>query len=80
MTKKILTALATLAIASGSIVSSSATTEAVAMIYNPTYCILFLPFLCFPPTPHRHGYHSHYGSYHTHHGSVYHGTAHTSHR
>ena len=56
MTKKILAAVAALAIATGSIVSSAATSEAAAMTYNPTYCVLFLPFLCFPPppAPHKH--------------------------
>lgn len=56
MTKKILAAVAALAIATGSIVSSAATAEAAAMTYNPTYCVLFLPFLCFPPppAPHKH--------------------------
>ncbi len=56
MTKKILAAVAALAIATGSIVSSAATAEAAAMAYNPTYCVLFLPFLCIPPppAPHKH--------------------------
>ena len=27
------------------------------MTYNPTYCILFLPFLCLPPPPARHHHH-----------------------
>lgn len=56
MTKKILAVATALAIATGSIVSSAATAEAAAMTYNPSYCILFLPFLCFPPAPapHKH--------------------------
>jgi hypothetical protein len=63
MTKKILAAVAALAIATGSIVSSAATAEAAAMTYNPSYCVLFLPFLCFPPppAPHKHkAAHKHY--------------------
>ncbi len=51
MTKTILAGATALAIATGSIVSSAATAEAAVAPYNPTYCILFLPFLCMPPTP-----------------------------
>jgi hypothetical protein len=61
MTKKIMAAAAAIAITAGSIVSTAATAEAHAvntMSYNPTYCVLFLPFLCLPhPTvaaPHHH--------------------------
>ena len=57
MTKTILAGAAAFAIATGSIVSSTATASA-APSYNPTYCVLFLPFLCMPPAstaaPHKH--------------------------
>jgi hypothetical protein len=60
MTKTLLAGLAALAIATGSIVSATATAEA-APSYNPTYCVLFLPFLCIPPAstpaPHKHHHH-----------------------
>ena len=50
MTKKILTAVTALAIAAGSMMTGAGTAEARPMLpYNPTYCILFLPFLCLPP-------------------------------
>ena len=57
MTKTILAGAAAFAIATGSVVSSTATASA-APSYNPTYCVLFLPFLCMPPAstpaPHKH--------------------------
>ncbi len=57
MHKKILAAVAALAIGTGSVVSTTATAEAhTVLAYNPTYCVLFLPFLCLPspPVPHKH--------------------------
>ena len=55
MTKKILAGVTALAIATAGIVGSTATADAhhkAAMpAYNPTNCILFLPFLCGPPPP-----------------------------
>jgi hypothetical protein len=61
MTRKIVVAAAAIAIATGSIVSTAEAHVAKTMSYNPTYCILFLPFLCMPPsssTPHQH-HHKH---------------------
>ena len=50
MTKKVLAAVTALAIAAGSTMTGAGTAEAKPMMtYNPTYCILFLPFLCMPP-------------------------------
>ena len=57
MTKKILAGVTALAIATAGIVGSTATADAhkAAMpAYNPTECILFLPFLCSTPTPAPH--------------------------
>ena len=48
MTKTILAGAAAFAIATGSVLSSTATASA-APSYNPTYCVLFLPFWCMPP-------------------------------
>ena len=51
MTKKILAGVTALAVAAGTIVSGAGTADAKpALGYNPTYCVLFLPFLCLPPT------------------------------
>jgi hypothetical protein len=57
MTKKILAGVTALAIATASIVGSTATADAhhkAMPAYNPTYCVLFLPFLCMPPAPAPH--------------------------
>ena len=54
MTKKILAGVTALAIATASIVGSTATADAhhkAMPAYNPTYCVLFLPFFCMPQTP-----------------------------
>jgi hypothetical protein len=57
MTKTLLAGAAALAIAMGSIVSTTATASA-GPSYNPTYCAFFLPFMCMPPAsaaaPHKH--------------------------
>ncbi len=60
--KKILAAAAAFAIATGSVVTGAGAHEHHAMKapgYNPTYCILFLPFLCFPPETPKAQHHSH---------------------
>jgi len=54
MTKKILAGVIALGIATASIVGSTATADAhhkAMPAYNPTYCVLFLPFFCIPPAP-----------------------------
>jgi hypothetical protein len=56
MSKQILAAVAAISIAAASVVSGTGTAEAARMPpYNPTYCVLFLPFLCMPPpAAHKH--------------------------
>jgi hypothetical protein len=59
MTKKILAAVTAFAIATTAVVSSAEAKAKPVLPYNPTYCILFLPFLCMPPvaTPVKHKVH-----------------------
>jgi hypothetical protein len=63
MIKRIMVAAAAFAIVTGSIVTTTATAEA-AMMYNPTNCLLFLPFLCGPQPPPPHPAHTHNHHHH----------------